>query len=52
MRVLVTQHRMGATLRAAGTAVHALDLAQVRELLKVATDRHVRDAQRVRNLLD
>ena len=30
-------------LRTAGSAVHALDLAQARKLLKVTADRHIRD---------
>lgn len=35
-----------------GSAVHALDLAQARKFFEVAANRHVRNAQRIRNLLD
>ena len=52
VRVLVAQHSVGTTLRTAGAAVHALDLAQARKLLKITADRHIRDAQCIRNLLD
>ena len=52
VRILMAQHSVWTALRTTGSTVHALDLAQARKFLKVATDRHVRDAQRVRNLLD
>ena len=34
---------MWTALRTAGSTVHALDLAQARKLLKVTTNRHIRD---------
>ena len=52
VRILVAQHSVGTPLCTAGSAVHALDLAQARKFLKVTADRHIRDAQRIRNLLD
>ena len=52
VRILVAQHSVGTSLCTAGSAVHALDLAQARKFLKVTADRHIRDAQRIRNLLD
>ena len=39
----MAQHSVWTDLRTAGSAVHALDLAQVRKLLKVTADRHIRD---------
>ena len=48
----MAQHSVRTTLRTTGAAVHALDLAQARKLLKVAADCHVRYAQRIRDLLD
>ena len=48
----MAQHSVRATLRTTGAAVHALDLAQARKFLKVAANRHIRNAQRIRNLLD
>lgn len=32
--------------------MHAFDITRGAELLKVAADRHLRDAKRIRNLLD
>ena len=52
MRILMAQHGVWTTLRTAGAAVHALDLAQARKFFEVAANRHVRNAQRIRNLLD
>ena len=52
VRILMAQHSVRTALRAAGSAVHALDLAQARKFLKVATNRHIRDTQCIRNLLD
>ena len=48
----MAQHSMWTALRTTGAAVHAFDLAQARKLLKVTTDRHIRDTQCIRNLLD
>ena len=52
VRILVAQHSVGTALRTTGSTVYALDLAQARKFLKVTADRHIRDAQRIRNLLD
>ena len=52
MRILMAQHGVGTTLRTAGAAVHAFDLAQTRKFFEVAANRHVRNAQCIRNLLD
>ena len=39
----MAQHSVWTALRTAGSAVHALDLAQARKLLKITADRHIRD---------
>ena len=52
VRILMAQHSVGTALCTAGSAVHALDLAQARKFFEVAANRHVRNAQRIRNLLD
>ena len=48
----MAQHSVGTTLRTAGAAVHTLDLTQTRKFFEVAANRHVRNAQRIRNLLN
>ena len=48
----MAQHSVWTALRTAGSAVHALDLAQARKLLKITANRHIRNAQCVRDLLD
>ena len=48
----MAQHSVRTALCTAGSAVHALDLAQARKFLKIAADRHIRDTQRIRNLFN
>ena len=52
VRILMAQHSMGTPLCATGATVHALDLTQARKFFEVAANRHIRNAQRIRNLLD
>ena len=52
VRILVAQHSVGTALCTTGSSVHAFNLAQTRKFFEVAANRHVRNAQCIRNLLD